>query len=289
MLESAQRASATEIRLTGTNFGQMNAETTVAVFREVLSDSATIDSDTQITVTFNKGVPTTDTELPITLLYVEAGFPVSSGRRLNAEKSLGRTILAARSSNDPVFLTNPSAVDGSQTDLSCSFQGGCLYRVEGDGLASTLLASDRDVNKITVCDKTCEIDEASSDATGFSCRLPAHATKFSVQRYEIDSNVRSLLGDMTFSAEHADTSEANMALLTDKENYAKFNPGTCEIRGSFKAGHVGVLDKVKVFFHDMSDKDSFAKLSLQASNNDFYSMFALHQFDANVHSGWNEI
>jgi hypothetical protein len=42
----------------------------------------------------------------------------------------------------------------SSTAVTCSFQGGCVYEVEANGLTAALAIVDTE-NKITVCGKEC--------------------------------------------------------------------------------------------------------------------------------------
>jgi len=64
---------------------------------------------------------------------------------------------------------------------------------------------------------------------------------------------------------------------------------TCDVGGSFKANHVGMLSQVKYFMGDIADKSIFVdKLKFQGSA-DNTTWTDLYTADENVHEGWNYI
>ena len=110
------------------------------------SSSGVINSSTTIEVSFDKGVPVSQTASAMVLRF--------------DHQTLNEQIYAVQNG---IELLNESDLSGSTADLSCSFQGGCSYTITGTGLTSSLLNSD--VNSIDVCGNPCVIDEDASDAT----------------------------------------------------------------------------------------------------------------------------
>jgi len=77
-------------------------------------------------------------------------------------------------------LANDLNVEGSQSGLSCSFAGGCLYEVQAKGLAS-VMKSNPDEAYITVCAEKCVFSESDSSASAVKCKVPEVSTIYSNQ------------------------------------------------------------------------------------------------------------
>ncbi|MCP4566435.1 MAG: hypothetical protein GY841_02510, partial [FCB group bacterium] len=145
----AVKASSSTITITGTSFDV--ALDAVVVYQGVESDSATIDSDTTITATYTKGVPVSSAPQPISVSFIPKP---SAGRRLSLADSNSQLVAAQASA---VTMENSLSVTSSTTALTCSFQGGCPYTVTSAGLFATL--KDSTADSISVCGRTCEIDD----------------------------------------------------------------------------------------------------------------------------------
>ena len=199
------------------------------------SSSGVINSSTTVEVSFDKGVPVSQTASALVLRF--------------DHKTLNEQIYAVQ--ND-IELLNESDLSGSTADLSCSFQGGCSYTITGTGLTSSLLNSD--INNIDVCGNPCVIDQDASDATQATCTLPHVSTAYSAAEYDIV--VSGLLHDGTWTGT---ASDIELARLIDGKNMVDMvdSSTTCHFQIQYKENHVGVLDEVKFFVNEMVDKSTF--------------------------------
>jgi|TARA_B110000285_G_scaffold124314_1_gene140308 hypothetical protein len=153
--------------LNGTGFQFSPSDTTANVtFAGVSADSVTVDSDTQVTATFNMGVPIGTSVKPRITFY-------------NSSDQYVKTY-----SDSDSDLTNTLTVEASTLGLQCSFAGGCSYEVTAPSLTSMILA-DNELNQVTICGEECAIDEASSTATKTVCKLPGLSTIYSNENFAI--------------------------------------------------------------------------------------------------------
>lgn len=112
------------ISFTGTNF-ITSGFTGKARFGGVYADSVTINSASDCVATFSKGVPyISGTAVKPELLFVSTSSTESHW-----------AIVSATLNNQPPTLSPDAA--------TCSFAGGCLYSIDGQGLSSTLSNSTR--------------------------------------------------------------------------------------------------------------------------------------------------
>ena len=81
-------------------------------------------------------------------------------------------------------VTNALAVTSTSEGLTCSFAGGCLYKVTAPGLASAM-KSNPEKNYIQVCGNNCTYSDADSTATEAQCKLPAIPTSKSIADFKI--------------------------------------------------------------------------------------------------------
>jgi hypothetical protein len=123
----------TTIVFTGTNLDLADF-TPTASFASIDADSIVVDSSTQITATFNLGVPIVNSEEAPLLT-----FSKDDTKHFAASATL---------------LANELYVSASLSGLECSFAGGCLYEVTSTGLAS-ILKSNSTKNYISVCEQPC--------------------------------------------------------------------------------------------------------------------------------------
>ncbi len=144
------------ILLTGENF-PVGSTAHTPTMGGVLATTSTIDSATQITLTFDKGVGF-GTDLAITELIFQ------DGKHSTIDPAAKKTF--AFSATSPV-----SAID-------CSYGGGCLWALSGANvnmLASSLTA--------TVCGYPCLHDATASTKDEFKCRAPLLPTAHSIATY----------------------------------------------------------------------------------------------------------
>ena len=97
--------------------------------------------------------------------------------------------------------------------MSCSFQGGCPYKIKATGLTASLINSK--TNRIDVCGNPCVIDTKASDASQTTYTLPYLATAYSAETYEIVSEGLIHDGEWTGTA-----TAAELAKLIDGKNMA---------------------------------------------------------------------
>lgn len=154
--------------------------------------------DTVVTCTFDKGVPVSDAAVTPTLVFVS---------------NTGANEATALTGSQTV--TNTAGSYTGQSGLSCSFAGGCLYNIEGTGLANTL--SGDDANTIMFCDQECVLDLEASDADNAKCELPALITTFSAQTYDM-AVAASISGTYTGSGSSSELLKLNDGLNLDDYN-----------------------------------------------------------------------
>jgi len=159
-------------------------------------------STTEVTCTFDKGVPSSDAEVSPTVVFVRDSASTED------------TALNASS----LTVTNPLTVVGGQTGLTCSFAGGCHYNIEATGLASAL-AGDPD-NTVTVCNRACEIDIEASDANNAKCTLPSLMTTFSASTFDMGEPA-NIAGTWTGTA-----SSSQLSKLNDGDNLDDYSDST---------------------------------------------------------------
>ena len=166
--------------------------------------------------------------------------------------------------------------------MSCSFQGGCSYSVEGEGLTSSLI--DSTTNSIDVCGNPCAIDAAASDAFQVTCTLPYVATAYSAAEYEVVSP--GMLHSGTWSGT---TTDSELAKLIDGKNMVDMldSETQCHFQIQYKENHVGVLDEVKFFVNEMVDKSPYVGSLVFQGSHDGLEFTDLWTIDAAVHEGWN--
>jgi hypothetical protein len=198
----------------------------------VKADTVSVDSATQVTATWTKGVPVLSTPTSPVLSFTHD----TSSHVHNAATS--------------EVVTNIVSVSGSSPSLSCSFAGGCLYEVSASGLASQLKHNPEE-NFVSVCGKKCEYDDAASSDSIAACRVPPVSTLYSDTTFGIQSS-RALYGFVTGSSGQIDKA-FDKDLSTINEDYA----ANCYVAVEFKTGHVGVLDKVKYYLPSKVGKDAY--------------------------------
>ena len=140
----------------------------------------------------------------------------TGGRRLSLADSASQLVAAQATA---VVMENALSVTASTTALSCSFQGGCPYSVTSAGLFATLQNSSDD--SISVCGRTCEIDDDASDADQVTCKLPFLSTAYSASTYEIVTSDVIHAGTWTGTA-----SDAELKKLTDGKNPDDYTDST---------------------------------------------------------------
>ena len=143
-----------DLVFTGTNFDCLACDSCEVSFVGVAADSCAIVSGTQVTATF-------DTGLPIT---AEESVPELTLLDTSAVRTVRQSALAPETG-----VANPLVVTGETAGLTCSFAGGCEYRVTAAGLTTSIKAG---LAEIQVCGKTCTLSEGASSATEAACELP---------------------------------------------------------------------------------------------------------------------
>lgn len=83
-----------------------------------------------------------------------------------------------------VTIANALEITAATSDLQCSFNGGCPFEVSAKGL-STLLRGDPENNFITICDRECIFQDATSTDEKAQCLVPAISTSYSDENFKI--------------------------------------------------------------------------------------------------------
>lgn len=272
-LSSVTVTDASTLTLTGSGFSSLSGWTPSASFRGVVSDSGSILSDTEVTVTFDNGVPITDSAATVSLRF---------------ENSVNGNLMVAYQVTAVEIASNALSVSGSSSGLTCSFQGGCAYSVTANGLTSVLLPGEEaHENRIEVCGQRCEVDASASDASQATCIVPPIATSYSASNFEI------VTADNVFTHTSSVTASAmdQVANLFDGDNLNDYvdSAASCFVEAQFLDSYVGVLDSIKFFINNLHDNTPFVgKLVLQGSN-DGSAYDTLWTVDANIHEGWNSM
>jgi len=258
-----------QIVFTGTDFFT-SAYSAHASFAGVPATSVSIDSATQVTATWVKGVPVASTSASPSLYF---------------NSSSSEDLLHYASVPAAATVTNTLSMTQSSTAVSCSFAGGCLYEVAATGLAS-LLASNSSENNITVCGNLCPYSEADSTVAAAKCKLPAMSTVYSNANYLIAQPEDDLRNGSPFGT----LADASM-VFDDDLLLAPTSPSTtsgeCFVGVGFKEGHVGLISQVKYFMGDTADKSAFVNATKFQGSNDNVTFTDLFTVDENVHEGWN--
>ena len=239
----------------------------MAIFKGVESDSAVINSSSEVVATFSNGIPVSEAADDITLRFDHS--------------SLNEQLVSFQNS---VTLSKALDLIDSTGGMVCSFQGGCAYSVQASGLTSSLL--DSETNSIDVCGNPCVVDAANSDSTQMTCSVPHITTAYSAASFEVViSGVISDDGTWTGSA-----SDSELAKLIDNKNMVDMVDDTnadCYFQIQFKEAHVGVLEEVKFFINEMFDKTPYVGGLVFQGSDDGASFTDLWTIDASVHEGWN--
>ena len=231
-----------------------------------------------MTVTFANGVPVSASGATPSIRFV----PATSGRRrmLTTVSNSDEQLIAY---SDSTTLTNALSVTASTASLSCSFQGGCPYTVTANGLTSTI--SGDSTSYIEVCGRECVLDTTASTSTAATCTLPYVSTAYSASEYSIVQSGTLHDGTWTGTA-----SDEELAKLIDEVNMIDMTDSTatdCYFQIQYKPDHVGVLDEVKFFINQLTDKTPFnGNLKFQGSD-DGTTFTDLFTVDLSVHEGWN--
>lgn len=191
-----------------------------------------IDSDTQVTATFNLGVPIGSGSPKIRFIAPEAGH---YGEFYSVQET---------------ELENTFSVTDSTSGLECSFAGGCTYEVTSNSLTAMIL-SDSDVNHVNICGEECVIQEDQSTSTTVKCSLPNLSTIYSNENFGIALESEDLDSGHYFGTAEDNSIAFDGNLLvptTDDSN-------TCIIGMAFKENHVGMISQVKYFMQDMTADD----------------------------------
>ena len=129
----------------------------------VEADTVVVDSNTQVTATWNDGVPLTSS----------AASPIL---RLKDSSNVVTTAICTTSTGGHVTLTNAPVIPTTSAQ-TCSFAGGCLLDISSPGLTQ-MLKSDPENNYVTVCDNRCPLSQ-SSTSSSTTCTLPSLSTSYS--------------------------------------------------------------------------------------------------------------
>jgi len=204
---------------TGTGFFTSDYSA-AAGFMAVAADSVTIDSDTQATATWTRGVPTTSSDSAAPGLWfvsdasTETHFAISTA-----------------------VHTNPLTVASSSSGLECSFAGGCTYELSVNSGLASLLEHHGDTNYIQVCESPCEYLDSESTSSAVKCRLPSLSTAYSNANFQISPADNNLDSGVHFGTGDNYENALDGVMATRNED----SSSTCNVGMEFRAGYVGML------------------------------------------------
>ena len=177
--------SAETLSFTGSNFFA-SAYTAVAKYCGATADSVSIDSATQVTATWTKGVPPCQASVaPATEAKGSDADPAPVDKPVQTDPKTIPSLDFVQTSSGIVYsaqisatVENPQPASNSMPAYQCSFAGGCIYDVEMQGLATSLKANPL-TNFINICGNKCVYSDADSTLAKAKCRLPAVSTVYS--------------------------------------------------------------------------------------------------------------
>lgn len=134
----------------------------------IKADSVTVDSDTQVTAVFTNGIPLSQSAKAPVLFFKDSASAASHWAASTAT------------------ITNPVTASALNSQVQCSFAGGCLIQVNQPGLLTNIM-NDPVNNYINVCSEVCTVSNNQSSATQTSCNLPTLATNYSITNFNVSS------------------------------------------------------------------------------------------------------
>ena len=254
------------VTLTGVNLDYAGYELSVN-YTNVIPSDVTIDSATQITLTFDN-----------------LGAPFMNAIVLTYTQTDGDIQYVQEEWNTDFGSLTPTVSDGT-SGLQCSFVGGCSYELENTkALAALLKIGELEYKqKITVCNEECILSEEDSTPTKVVCKLPSISTTYSDENFQI-STPRENLNSGVFFGTASDNSIAFDGVLT---NTISDESQPCNTGMSFKEGHVGMLSQVKYFMPRLNDKSILVNNTFFQGSNDGVNYDDLFMIDSNLHEGFN--
>jgi len=248
--------------LTGTDFFTSGYYAN-ASFATIRADTVTVDSPTQVTAAWSKGLPPMDSDTPS--LY----FDLKDTATTHYAQSL-------------TAVPNPILISSSSQGLKTSFAGGQVYQVQSKGLAS-LMRDYPSTHNISVCENLCVYSDADSTSTSAACILPPVPTAYSNQAFNLTE--QSVLNSGKY---FGSSSTADHGIVFDGNNLNTYDESSsdCHVGMEFREGYVASLSKVKYIVSDIAKDYFIDKLAFEASN-DGTTYTNLFTVDYNVGSGWN--
>lgn len=204
--------------LTGTDFILTTDYDAFVTFASVSADTIIVDSGTQITAQWSKGLPPVNNDTAS--LYFSSTTSISN---------------LTHYAQNTQFVQNPIVIQSSSNALTTSFAGGSVYQVQATGLASLMRDFPSSYN-ISVCENICQYSETDSSNTAVGCILPSVSTSYSNVNFNITGETVLNSGKYFGSSSTADHSVVfdgnNLNTLDDSSN-------DCHVGMQFRDGYVG--------------------------------------------------
>lgn len=147
----------------------------------IKADSVTVDSDTQVTAVFTNGIPLSQSAKAPVLFFKDSASAASHWAASSAKYEIRHHSHQMR-----FTITNPVTASALNSQVQCSFAGGCLIQVNQPGLLTNIM-NDPVNNYINVCSEVCTVSNNQSSATQTSCNLPTLATNYSITNFNVSS------------------------------------------------------------------------------------------------------
>jgi len=136
----------------------------------------------------------------------------------------------------------------STLDLSCSYAGGCTYTINHNGLAANFYNNPEN-NYLHIFGYKTHFRSLHANPSKAIIRLPEVSTDYSLREYEL-SEPKRLWGMNRFGSDYE-----NLDKLFDFEKFEDYSSASqCYAGIEMPHGHVGVLEKVKLFVRNITDK-----------------------------------
>ncbi|CDW80878.1 ipt tig domain containing protein [Stylonychia lemnae] len=251
----------TQMVILGTNFLTIGYLATVK-FQGLEADLVTIDSDSQVSATWNHGVPLSAN--PVAPILVFSSLISSSIKH---------------TASGTATISNTFSQTSINQNVDCSFAGGCLLQINQPGLASTLTQNQ---NSVRICDKICQLDAVESSSTIMKCKVSKLSTTYSVTKFKIEEE-SYITGSLFVS------NTTGITALLDDDNqtpYIDSVSSNCYFGISFAEGHVGQISEVKYFMPVFVKANFVGNLKFQGSEDGltYTDIFIVGQ---EIHEGWN--
>ena len=165
LVTSVTKLDASTLQFVGTGFQLLTDFAPRVSYLGIEASEVSVGLDTTVTATFPNGVPISGVAQKALLYYVQA----STGVQHHAQN---------------INFVNAASVSALDSDVSCSFAGGCTIVVSQEGLLANLLSNPAK-NTLRICGQLGKPDLMASTVSQVRFTVPALPTAASVEQFNI--------------------------------------------------------------------------------------------------------